>query len=192
MPWPVPTLEELSGFTGRPAVSYTSYANSALLQSAVLFTTLTERTAADYPGFSADDQLLANMGVMAMGDYIYLRFPYHQVIASPLQNEEIGSYSYSKPLQAQARNAAALEVSADKTGVDMFDLAVRMLARRQRASGVFSGQIIGFERFAEADSARIRWSEDEQRWFLEGPADRDQLDMQFFSISSEMFPADPG
>lgn len=192
MAWPVPTVEELSEFSGRPAVSYTSYVNSALLQAAVMFTTLAERTAADYGAMNPDDQQLANLGVMALADYLYLRWPYQQVLANPLQNEMIGSYSYSKPVQAQARNAQAIEVNADKTGVDLFDLAVRMLAKRTRASGVFFGQISGFEMLARSDETRIRWDEEHARWFLEGPADRDQVDMQFFSISSEAFPADPG
>jgi hypothetical protein len=191
MPWPVPTVEQLAEFTGRPAVSYTSYANSALLQSAMLFTMLAERTAADYGAMAPDDQQLANMGVMAMGDYIYLRFPYQQVLANPLQGETIGSYSYSKPLQAQARNAAAIEVSAETTGVTMFDLAVRMLAKRRRANGVFSGQVTGFEHTARDDSTKVM-VDDAGQLFLLGPADFNQIDLQFFSVSSEMFPADPG
>jgi hypothetical protein len=190
--WPIPTVEELSFFSGRPVVSYTSYANSALLQAAVMFTTLTERTAADYVAMNPDDQQLANLGVMAMADYIYLRFAYQQVIASPMQNETIGSYSYSKPIQEMARNAQAIEVTAERTGVDMFDLAVRMLAKRQRANGVFSGQITGFEHYARDDLAKVMWSEHEQRMVLTGPADHDKYDLQFFSISSEMFPSDPG
>jgi hypothetical protein len=191
MPWPVPTVEELSEFSGRPAVSYTSYASSALLQSAVMFTTLAERTAADYGSMSADDQQLANLGVMALADYLYLRWPYQQALANPLQSETIGSYSYSKPVQAQARNAQAIEVNAEKTGVDLFDLAVRMLAKRTRANGVFFGQITGFEHFAKDDTARICWDEKEGRWLLTGPADRDQVDLQFFDINAEMFPSDP-
>lgn len=191
MPWPVPTLERLAEFSGRSAVSYTPYINSALLQSAVMFTTLTERGADEYGLFSPDDQLLADMGVMAMADYLYLRFPYYQVMASPLQSETIGSYSYSKPLQAQARNAQAIEVSADKTGVDMFDLAVRMLAKRRRANGVFSGQITGFEHFGEDDQAKIM-QDDCGQLVLVGPADFNQIDLQFFDINAEMFPSDPG
>jgi len=191
MAWPVPTVEELAEFAGRPVISYTPYVNSALLQATVMFTTLTERTAADYGSMSADDQQLANMGVMALADYLYLRWPYQKALANPLQSETIGSYSYSKPVQAQARNAQAIEVSAEKTGVDMFDLAVRMLAKRQRANGVFSGQITGFEHFARDDLAQVMWCESEQRMVLTGPADHDQVDLQFFAINAEMFPADP-
>lgn len=190
MPWPVPTVAQLAEFTGRPAVSYTSYATSALLQAAVMFTALSERNADEYSSMDPDDQLLANMGVMAMADHIYLRWPYAQVIASPLNNETIGSYSYSKPIQEIARNAQALEVTAEKTGVDMFDLAMRMLAKRTRANGVFSGQITGFEHFARDDAARIRWDEHLGTYVLEGPADRDKIDMQFFDVNAEAFPHD--
>jgi hypothetical protein len=189
--WPVPTLAELAQFTGRPATSYTGYVNSALLQSAMMFTILAELSADDYGGLSADFQQLANMGVMAMADWLYLRWPYAQVIASPLQSEEIGSYSYSKPIQEMARNAQAIEVTAEKTGVDMFDLAVRRLAKRQAMSGVFFGQITGFEHYARDDLAYVKWDPREERMVLVGPADHDKLDFQFFSINAESFPADP-
>lgn len=191
MPWPVPTVEQLAAFTGRPVTSYTSYAQSALLQAAVMFTALSERTASDFSSMAADDQQLANMGVMAMADHLYLRWPYQQVIANPLQNETIGSYSYSKPIQEIARNAQAIEVTAEKTGVDMFDLAMRMLAKRTRASGVFFGQITGFEHTGRDDLAKIRWDDDDQQWILFGPADRDQVDLQFFDVNAQMFPQDP-
>ena len=89
--WPVPTIAELADYTGRPVTSYIGYANSALLQATMMFTILSENTVADYAGMSADYQQLANMGVMAMADWLYLRWPYQQVMASPLQNETIGS-----------------------------------------------------------------------------------------------------
>jgi hypothetical protein len=165
----------------------------------VMFTALSELSAADYNtvGFSAgmalvDAQQLANMGVMAMADHIYLRFAYQQVIASPLQSEQIGSYEYSKPIAEMARNAQAIEVNAEKTGVDMFDLALRILAKRSKVGGVFSGQITGFEHFARDDAARVMWDKEEGRLVLTGPADRDQIDMQFFAINAEVFPHDPG
>jgi hypothetical protein len=192
MPWPVPTVVQLAEYTGRPVTSYNSYANSALLQSAIMFTTLAELGASDYDGLDPDDQTLANMGVMAMADWLYLRWPYQQVIASPLQNETIGSYSYSKPIQEMARNAQAIEVTSEKTGVDMFDLAVRMLARRERANGVFFGQITGFEHFARDDAARVKFDKETGGLVLVGPADRDKFDLQFFDVNAEVFPMDPG
>jgi hypothetical protein len=192
MTWPVPTLTELAEYTGRPASSYTSYANSALLQATMMFTILSELGAADYGGLSADFQQLANMGVMAMADHLYLRWPYQQVIASPLASETIGSYEYNKPVQEMARNAQAIEVTAEKTGIDMFDLAIRRLARRQSLAGVFFGQITGFERTrADVDMTKIMWDPREGRMVLLGPSDFDKIDMQFFSISAESFPADP-
>jgi hypothetical protein len=191
MTWPVPTPAELSEYTGRPLVSYSSYVNSALLQAAMMFTILSELGADDYSGLSADYQSLASMGIMAMADWLYLRWPYQQVMASPLQNETIGSYSYSKPIQEMARNAQAIEVTSEKTGVDMFDLAIRRLARRSSLAGVFFGQITGFEHFARDDAARVKWDPHEGRLMLVGPADRDQYDSQMFSVSAEMFPADP-
>lgn len=191
MTWPVPTPGELAAFTGRPLASYTSYVNSALLQATMMFTILAELGADDFGGLQPDFQQLANMGVMAMADHLYLRWPYQQVIANPLQSETIGSYEYSKPLQEIARNAQAIEVTAEKTGVDMFDLAVRRLAKRVAMGGVAFGQITGFERRSRDDLAYVKWDPRECRMVLVGPADVDKIDFQFFSISAEMFPADP-
>jgi hypothetical protein len=190
--WPVPTPQELAEYTGRPLASYTSYVNSALLQATMMFTILAELGADDYGGMQPDFQQLANMGVMAMADYLYLRWPYQQVIASPLQSENIGSYEYSKPIAEQARNAQAIEVTAERTGVDMFDLAVRRLAKRRAMNGVAYGQITGFEHYGRDDLAYVKWDPDECRMVLVGPADHDKIDFQFFSVSAEMFPADPG
>lgn len=192
MTWPVPTPAELAGYTGRPLASYTSYVNSALLQATMMFTVLTELGAGDYAGLSPDFQQLANMGVMEMGDHLYLRWPYQQVLASPLESEAIGSYSYAKPDQEIARNAQAIEVKGEQTGVPMFDLAVRRLARRRELAGLFYGQLTGFEKRARSDETWIHVDEETGRLELVGPADRDQLDMSFFSINAEMFPADPG
>jgi hypothetical protein len=190
--WPVPTIPQLAQFSGRGVDTYTTYANSALLQATVMFTILSELSADDYAGMNPDFQLLANLGVLAMADWLYLRWPYQQVIASPLQNETIGSYSYSKPIQEMARNAQALEVTAEKTGVDMFDLAIRRLARRQAMSGVFYGQITGFEHFGHDDMAKIKWDPERGCMVLVGPADFDKIDWQFFDVNAQMFPADPG
>jgi hypothetical protein len=192
MTWPVPTPAELAEYTGRPLTGYTSYVNSALLQATMMFTILAELGAGDYAGMQPDFQQLANMGVMAMADYLYLRWPYQQVLASPLQAEEIGSYSYSKPIQEMARNAQAIEVTAEKTGVDMFDLALRRLAKRQAMNGVSYGQVTGFEKRSRSDEVWIGWDEREGRLVLSGPADRDSYDFPIgFSINAESFPADP-
>ena len=192
MTWPVPTLTELAGYSGRPAASYTSYVTSALLQGTMMFTVLTELGADDYAGLSPDFRQLANMGVMAMADYLYLRWPYQQVLASPLQGETIGSYSYSKPVQEMARNAQALEVTSEQTGVQMFDLAVRRLARRPALAGVYYGAITGFEHTGRDDLAKVKWDPREGRMVLVGPADHDQIDIQFFDVNAETGPGGLG
>jgi hypothetical protein len=92
---PVPTLSQLSDFSGRPAASYTGYANSALLQAAIVFTTVTEvgyNAEQDFFALTADDQLLATQGILAYADWIYLRQPYQQLIAAPVMSETIGGY----------------------------------------------------------------------------------------------------
>jgi hypothetical protein len=131
-----------------------------------------------------------------MADYIYLRQPYQQVIASPMQNETIGSYNYSKPIAEMARNAAALEVTGEALGVPLFDLAVQLLAKRTIAGGVFSGSISVFERPHDRDDkAQFLIRRDCRTGQLEllGPADINQLDIPgFLDINSEAFPHDPG
>lgn len=192
MPFPVPTVTDLAEYTGRPESSFSSFADSALLQAAVIFTTLTELSADDYGSLTPDQQQLAQFGIMAMGDYLYLRQPYAQLIANPLLSETIGSYTYSKPFPVEARNAQALEVVNDSTGVYMFDLAVRALAKRDKFMGVYSGAITGFEHTGRDDAASVHWDCENQRWVLLGPADRDRIGFQFFDINAEVFPHDPG
>jgi hypothetical protein len=91
-----------------------------------------------------------------------------------------------------ARNAQAIEVTSEKTGVDMFDLAIRRLAKRSSLDGVYFGQITGFEHYAKDDLARVKWDPHEGRMVLVGPADVDQMDMQWFDVNSQNFPMDPG
>ena len=127
--YPVPVIGDLAYFTGRPESSYTGFAVSALAQAAIMFTFKTEISdPSQFGGYKniteADAQKLATTGICEMADYLYLRQPYQQAIANPMQSETIGSYSYSKPFQQMARNAAALEVTGEATGVPMFDLAV--------------------------------------------------------------------
>jgi hypothetical protein len=193
VPFPVPTVTDLAEYTGRPESSFSAFADSALLQAAVVFTTLTELGADDYGSLDPDQQQLAQMGIMAMGDYVYLRQPYAQVIANPLNSEVIGSYQYVKPSTLEPRNAQALEVTNDSTGVYMFDLAVRALAKRDKLMGVYSGAITGFEHLGRDDSVCVAWDCERQGFVLLGPADRDRLDFPGFAdINAEVFPHDPG
>jgi hypothetical protein len=198
--YPVPTVTDLASFSGQPENSYSSFANAALLQATIMFTFRTEITdPSQFAGYDnitpADAQTLATNGICAMADWLYLRQPYRQAIASPMQSETIGSYSYSKPLQEMARNAAALEVTGEATGVPMFDLAVQMLAKRTIAGGVFSAAISVFETPRDRDDkAQIRLLQDEctGQLYVAGPADMHQYDIPgFLDVNAEQFPADP-
>ena len=144
-------ISDLSTFSGQPETSYTTFAVAALAQAAIMFTFKTEITdPSQFTGYQnitpADAQSLATTGICALADYLYLRQPYRQVIASPMENETIGSYTYSKPIAEMARNAAALEVTGEALGIPLFDLAVQMLAKRTLAGGIFSGGISVFEK----------------------------------------------
>jgi hypothetical protein len=198
--YPIPDVTALSFFSGRPQASYTGFATSALTQAVIMFTFKTEITdPSQFAGYNnitaADAQTLASTGICAMADYIYLRQPYEQAIASPMNHETIGSYSYSKPPQQMARNAAALEVTGEATGVPMFDLAVELLAKRTIAGGVYSASISVFERPHDRDDRAqflIRRDCETGQLQLLGPADLNQIDIPAFMINSEVFPHDPG
>lgn len=189
---PVPTLAQLALWSGRPEASYTSYVNSASLQATLQFTIVTELTPDDYSGLNADDQALAQQGIMSMADWIYLRQPYQSVIAGPLQSETIGSYTYAKPFATAQRTTTTAELGMSSTGVVLWDLAVQMLSKRQRANGVFFGQVRAFDResFDPLEVTMIRTNRETGDMELLGPADFDKLQLPF-SVSAEIFPSDP-
>lgn len=193
---PVPTVLQLSQFSGRPEDSYTSYAESALLQATLQFTIATEITAEDWSsGYLApDDMTLAINGIIAYADYIYLRQPYQQVIASPLLGETIGSYTYSKPPPVEMRNVQAQELGVTLTGVDLWDMALQYLSKRTRAAGVFFGQVQVFDRDRRdpLEGTVLRHNRETGELELLGPADFDRLDIPMFAVNAESFPGDPG
>lgn len=198
--YPVPTTAQLAFFSGRPQTSYTGFAVSALLQATITFTFRTEITdpsqLVGYNALTAADQgVLAMNGICSYADYLYLRQPYAQMIAAPTMSETIGSYTYSKPVSEVARNAAALEVTGEATGVAMFDMAVQLLARRTLAGGIYSGSISLFERPRDRDDRaelQVRIDKKTGEMYIAGPADMNQIDFQLFDLNSEMFPVDPG
>lgn len=128
-----PTVAELALFSGRESNSYNNFASEALAQATLLFHLATGLL--DYP---EDAQLsqLAKYGIMDMADKIYFSQPYREAMASPYQSESIGSYSYSKTVQAVKKG--------DNTGVMWFDLAVNKL-KTSSSSSVASGSIQGME-----------------------------------------------
>jgi hypothetical protein len=188
----LPAISDLASFSGRPESSYTTYGNAAILQAVIQFQTVTELQPADMAALETsvpEDYQLAFLGILALADWIYLRQPYQAAIATPLMSETIGSYSYAKAQAEMARNAAALEVTGEAVGIPIYDLAVRMLAKRTRAGGVFSGAMTVFEHTKRDDEVEIRWRDG--RMVLEGPADRDEYDAPFM-INGQSFPMDPG
>lgn len=193
---PIPTVLALAQFSGRPESDYTGYAESALIQACIEFVTVTEITADDWSsGFlSSDDMLLATQGILARADWYYLRQPYQSVLASPLEGETIGSYTYSKPPPVEMRNVQAQELGVSMTGISLWDLAIQYLSKRTRAAGVFSGQVRVFdvERKDPLGVTMIRRNNETGELELLGPADFDREQAPFLAISGEVFPSDPG
>ena len=190
----LPNVTDVANFSGRPEDSYTSYINVAIFMAVILFQTITELQPEDIAQLQQDkpeDYQLVQFGLQAMADFIYLRQPYQQIIASPLTDEHIGSYSYSKEAATLARQFQGMELAAETTGVVMYDLAVRALSKRTRFGGVFTGGITIFEEGSEDDQTMLMVRDSDNRLCILGPADRDQLNLPF-DYNSEMFPADPG
>ncbi len=191
----LPSVADLAEFSGRPETSYTKFANAAILQATLMFQTVTELQPADMVTMQSavpEDYKLAILGILSMADYIYLRQPYQSPIATPFISEHIGSYSYSKAAQEIARNAAALEVAGEAVGVTFYDLAVRMLAKRTRAGGVYSGSINVFDEGDESE-AQLVVRDSDGRMCVIGPADRDKFNLfAGLDINAESFPHDPG
>jgi hypothetical protein len=203
--YPVPAVADLALFSGRDQATYTSYANSALLQATIRFTFLTEVTdPASFTGYNqlsqTDQQQLALNGICSLADSIYLQFPYQQVIASPLNSETVGSTNFQKTMSmggggSMSRMApAALELSMATTGIPLFDMAVQLLSLRTIASGVFSGGVTAFEEGERRSKHSIgAWVEDKcGRMYVLGPEDRDNIDFPGFDTNAQSFPSDPG
>lgn len=197
---PVPSVAQLSEFSGRPEVSYTSYATSALIQASIIFVTVTEinyGNTSDFAALNSDDQQLATYGIMAYADWIYLRQPYQQMLANPAISETLGDYTYSKPQPVQVRNLQALELGIGSTGVELWDTAIQYLSKRQRASGIFFGQLTCFERTdssADRDiGVVLRFNHRTGERELLGPGDFNKVDFPgFLDINAPSFPGDPG
>jgi hypothetical protein len=198
---PIPTVAQLAQFSGRPETSYTAYATSALIQTAIIFTTVTELNwgnDSDFAALNADDQQLCTYAILAYADWTYLKQPYQQMFANPAMSETIGDYTYSKPPPIQVRNVQAQELGIGSTGIELWDTAVQYLAKRLRAGGVFFGQLECFERTNDSADRGIGVMIREDRrtgnLVLLGPADFNQVDFPGLGggINGEAFPGDPG
>jgi hypothetical protein len=202
--YPVPLVSDLSTFSGRDQATYTGYANAALLQSTIRFTFLTEITNPDqFTGYNnltvADQTQLALYGICALADNIYLNFPYQGVMASPLNSETVGTWTYTKEAtngaggSAYRLQAGALELSMASTGITLFDMAVQLLALRTIASGVFHGGTTVFdhgERRRSMGAIMIHEGPDGRRSIM-GPEDEHLFNFPF-DMNSQSFPMDPG
>jgi hypothetical protein len=150
---PVPTLSQLSTFTGRSTDTFGPFASSALAQATLLFTLRTRRT--ELPT-DPDQAMLATYAILQMADRIYLEQPNAQTLASPYQSETIGSYSYSKG------STAAKAQDGISTGLYWWDLAMDLLTDPGSSSVMFGAvEVFGTEIIDDGQGNR----------FVPGPAD---------------------
>lgn len=140
-----PTVAELAAFTGRPSNTFGAFAAEALDQATLLFTLATDL---EYLPLDSNLAKLVKYGIMDMADKIYLSQPYAEATASPYQSETIGSYSYSKSMQAVKKG--------DATGVMWFDLAVNKLAHGKSIGATGSIQGMEFDGLGVAANGRAK------------------------------------
>lgn len=114
---PVPTVTQLSEFSGRPESSYSVFAVAALRQATLL---MSLRTCLQAMPADTDKALLLQYGILELADDIALKQPHRETIAKPFSSETIMSYSYSK--------AAQKAQQGKNTGLMWFDLAVQELS----------------------------------------------------------------
>lgn len=115
---PVPTLEELSEFSGRGESEYNSFVNSALAQATLLMRFTTHIT--EMPEDADLAQVVKN-GIMQMADGIYLAQDFDLINASPIVAQTMGSASYSRA--AYGKYLEKIK-AGQTTGLLWFDLAM--------------------------------------------------------------------
>jgi hypothetical protein len=202
--YPVPSISDLAAWSGRDEATYTSYANSALMQAVIRYMFVTEVSDPSqimgYGAIAAADMVtMVTQGILALADQIYLQFPYQQVNASPLNSETIGSYTYQKSMQTGGGGSmsklapAAMELSMEKTGITLFDLATQWTALRTFAGGVFHEGMSVFEDGERSGrmGAALYIEDDNGRRTILGPEDHNRMAMPF-DVNSQSFPMDPG
>jgi hypothetical protein len=138
---PVPTLDYLAQFSGRGVDTYTPYAEQALAQATLMFSTVTK-----LEEFPTDPDLmqLAINGILQMADRLYLEQPWATAKANPYNSETIGSYSYSKGVTSISMTAGRAALHGDLTGLFWWDLAVEELSQVER-SVITSGSVRVFD-----------------------------------------------
>lgn len=138
MSFPLQTPSDLATYSGVPLETLTPFAVEAIAQATLLFMVVTEL---QDPPTDATDLQLANKGIIAMADTIYLEQPYREIKAAPINDLALGSAHVSKAPQYIRGSAAANALRGEETGVMWWDLAVQTLALRTRRGGVFGGSM---------------------------------------------------
>lgn len=175
MALPVPTVEQLASFSGRPLVFFNPFAVQALIQATLYMSMVTELT--DLPTDPMLSQVMTN-GILDFALVTYLEQPYQSVKANPFQSQTIGGVSYSKPVVYMRGTAQANALKGEETGILWFDMAVGYLALRTKRGGVFGDALHVFDG-CTPDNLYLRTLEDGTTQLL-GPADLDQGDQIFF------------
>ncbi len=117
---PVPTIDELSAFSGRPAAAYGTFSSMALEQATLMLSLVTKLT--DYPD-DPDLAKLARFAILELADRLFLEQPFAEYIARPFQTETIMSYSYSRTTPTASKVQQGI-----KTGLFWWDLAIDELS----------------------------------------------------------------
>lgn len=149
---PVPTRAELVTFTGRPASSFTAFADEALAQATLMFTFVTHLS--EMPD-DPDKAQLARYAILEMADRILLEQPWATYKNNPFQSETIGSWSYSK-----STATVRMVQQGMRTGLFWWDLAVDEL-KEPGTSVAGHGSIL-------IETAGLRQLED-GTFFISGP-----------------------
>lgn len=157
---PVPTLDDLSTFTGRPVGAIGAFAPQALAQATLMFSILTKLT-----GYPDDPDLtqLAKNAIMEMADRLLLEQPYQAIKAGPFQSESIGSYSYSRGTQTAVKAQQGL-----KTGLFWWDTALDELT--------MPGQSVLAHGSIQVTPEGLKHDLATGTWFVMNAADEDRRD----------------
>lgn len=177
---PIPTVEQLSDFSGRPLYSFSPFAVQALTQATLYMSIVTELT--DIPVDVLEQQLMTN-GILDFGLVVYLEQPHQAVKANPFQSQTVGSTSYSKPVLYMRGNAQANALRGEQTGIMWFDLAVQQLALRTQRGGVYGSAMQVFDG-CTPDNLYIRTFANGNSQLL-GPADMEQSNLVFFDFNGD-------
>lgn len=172
---PVPSVEDLATFSGRPLVFFNPYAVQALTQATLYMSLATELT--DLPTDPTQAQLMIN-GILDFALVTYLEQPYQAIKTNPFQSQTVGGVSYSKPVLYMRGTAQANALKGEETGITWFDMAIGFLAQRTQRGGVYGDALHVFDG-CTPDNLYFRILEDGTTQLL-GPADLDQGDQIFF------------